>query len=197
MVVTDIQICFAAGALFADLAAPAILASTNASSFRESPIYTRFRHRLLTYPALVLGPSATLLMLSWPGWESQYLGSAFTATDGSPGNASLFALFLLLLALGSWFGNWLGFKWVLAGARTRLRAVYGSVLVGTIVLLLGRWPAPVRLGSYVDFARDADALPFIWQDTSFFVALCALTAYCAVPLGVIGWQAYRESARLR
>ena len=196
MVVTDIQVCFSAGALFADLAAPAILASTNASSFLESPIYARLRRRLLMYPALFLGPSATLFMLSWPGWESQYLGQAFVATGGSPWNASLFTLFLLLLVLGAWFGNWLGFEWVLAGARTRLRAVYGSVLAGTVVLVFARWPTPVRLGSYADFARDSDALPYIWQDTTFFVSLCVLTAYCTVPLGVLAWLAYRESATL-
>lgn len=197
MVVTDIQVCFSVGALFADLAAPAILSSTSPGSFVESPIYARLRQRLLMYPALFLGPSATLFMLSWPGWESQYLGQAFVATDGSPGNALLFALFLLLLVLGAWFGNRLGFAWVLAGARTRLRAVYGSVLLTTIILVFARWPAPVRLGSYADFARDPEALPYIWQDTTFFVSLCALTAYCAIPLGVLGWLAYRESASLR
>jgi hypothetical protein len=197
MVVTDIQICFSVGALFADLAAPAILANTSASSFRESPIYARLRRRILMYPALVLGPSATLFMLSWPGWESQYLGQAFEATDSSPWHASLFALFLFLLVVAAWFGNRLGFAWVLAGARARLRAVYGSVLVGTIILVLARWPALVRLGAYADFARDAEALPYIWQDTTFFVWLCVLTAYCAVPLGVLGWQAYRETASLR
>jgi hypothetical protein len=197
MVVTDIQVCFSAGAFFADLAAPAILASTNASSFLESPIYARLRWRLLMYPALFLGPSATLFMLSWPGWESQYLGEAFVATSGSPWNASLFALFLLLLALGACLGNRLGFEWVLAGARTRLRVVYGSVLAGTIVLVFARWPTPVRLGSYAEFARNSEALPYIWQDTTFFVSFCALTVYCAVPLAVLAWLAHRESATLR
>jgi hypothetical protein len=193
MVVTDIQVCFAAGAFFADLAAPAILASTQPSSFRASPIYARLRQRVLYYPALVLGPAATLFMLSWPGWESQYLGHAFVATGGSPGHATLFALFLLLLALGAWFGNWLGFRWVLAGARTRLRMVYGSVLAGTLVLLFARWPAPVRLGSYEDFARNPEALPYVWQDAAFFGWFCGLSALCALPLGLLGWLAYRES----
>jgi hypothetical protein len=194
MVVTDIQVCFSVGALFADLTAPAIVAGTGPAPFAESPIYARLRQRILMYPALFLGPSATLFMLSWPGWESQYVGEAFVATGGSPWNALLFALFLLLLALGAWFGNWLGFAWVLAGARTRLRAVYGSVLLATVILVFARWPAPVRLGAYADFARAPDALPYIWQDTTFFVSLCVLTAYCAVPLGALGWLAYRESA---
>lgn len=197
MVVTDIQVCFVAGAFFVDLAAPAIVASTSSSSFRQSPIYARLLRRVLMYPALFLGPAATLFMLAWPGWESQYLAEAFVVTDNSPANASLFALFLLLLAVGAWFGNRLGFAWVLAGARTRLRVVYGSVLAGTMVLLFARWPALVHLGSYADFARDSSALPYVWQDATFFVSLWVLTAYCGLPLGVLAWLAYRESAALR
>ena len=118
-------------------------------------------------------------------------------TDRSPGHASLFALFLLALAGGAWFGNRLGFSWVLTGARTRLRVIYGVVLALTIVLLFARWPAPVRLGSYADFAHDASALPYIWQDATFFVSFCVLTAYCGIPLAVLAWLAHRESVALR
>jgi hypothetical protein len=192
MVVTDVQVCFALGAICADLAAPAIRASTSVGSFVESPIYGRLRQRLLLYPALVLGPAATLFMLSWPGWESQYVAEAFARTDGSPWNALPFALFLFMLTLGAWFGNWLGFKWVLAGARTRLRAVYGLALLVTIPLVLFRWRAVVHLGSYADFVRDPETLPHIWQDPTFLAWFCVLTAYCGLPLAVLGWLAFRE-----
>jgi hypothetical protein len=193
MVVTDIQACFAAGALFADLAAPAIVASTDARTFNRSAIYTRLRQRMLLYPALFLGPSATLFMLAWPGWESQYLGESFVATAGKPWNAALFGTFLLLLAVGAWLGNWLGFRWVLAGARTRLRVLYTSILLLTVVLLVARWPAPVRLGSYLAFVGRPEDLPYIWQDGTFFMSFCVLTLYCAIPLAGFGLLAYRES----
>lgn len=192
MVVTDIQVCFALGAICADLAAPAIRANASAASFEQSPIYARLRQRLLLYPALFLGPAATLFMLSWPGWESQYLAETFAKTGGSPWNALPFALFLVMLTLGAWFGNWLGFKWVLAGARTRLRVVYGSSLLVTVPIVLLRWRAVVHLGSYEDFVRDPEALPHIWQDSTFLVWFCVLSAYCALPIAVLGWMALRE-----
>lgn len=192
MVVTDIQVCFVFGALCADLAAPAILAGGGSTSVGDSPLYARLRRRLLLYPALFLGPSATLFMLSWPAWESQYVGEAFAATGGSPWNALLFALFLFLLTVGAWFGHRLGWTWVLAGARTRLRLVYGTVLAVTAALVLVRWRAFVHLGSYVDFVRSPEALPHIWQDATFFISFCVLTTYCTVPLAVLAWLAWRE-----
>jgi hypothetical protein len=100
---------------------------------------------------------------------------------------------LLLLAAGAWFGTWLGFKWVLEGARRRLRALYSAVIAATAVLLLARWPAPIRLGSYHDFVTNADRLPYVWQDTTFFVAFCALTLYCVAPLMVFAVQARKEA----
>jgi hypothetical protein len=192
MIVTDIQACFVAGALFADIAAPAIAATTDATSFRQSGIYIRMRHRAMMYPALFLGPSATLFMLAYPGWESQYLGESFVVTAGAPWHAALFGAFLLLLAAGVWFGTWLGFRWVLEGARKRLRVVYSSVIAATALVLLARWPAPIRLGTYRDFVADADHLPYVWQDGTFFLSFCALTTYCAVPLLVLAIRARRE-----
>jgi hypothetical protein len=193
MIVTDIQACFAAGALFADLAAPAIVASTDATTFNRSAIYARLRQRMLLYPAVFLGPSATLFMLAWPGWETQYLGESFVATAGKVWNAALFGTFLLLLTVGAWFGNWVGFRWVLAGARTRLRLLYTLILLLTVVLLFARWPAPVRLGSYLDFVGRPERLPYVWEDGTFFLSFCTLTLYCAIPLAVFGLLAYRES----
>jgi hypothetical protein len=192
MVVTDIQFCFAAGALFADLAAPAIVASTDRASFTQSPIYLRLQRRLLLYPALFLGPAATLFMLAWPGWESQYVSAAFSDSAGAPWHALLFALFLLLLTGAAALGNWLGFRWVLGGARRRLRIVYGLVLTATVGLVLARWPALIHLGSFADFVRGPESMPYVWQDTTFFTWFCVLTAYCGLPLGVLAWLAYRE-----
>ena len=184
MVVTDIQACFAIGALFADLAAPALASATDAQSFGKSDIYAHSRHRVMLYPALFLGPSATLFMLAWPGWESQYLGAFFVDTAGAPFHAALFGAFLFLLAAGAWFGNWLGFKWVLAGARRRLRLVYLGVLAATVALVAVRWPAFVHLGSVQAFGKNPGDLPYIWRDPVFFVSFLALTLYCVMPLAV-------------
>lgn len=153
--------------------------------------YRQFRQRVLLYPALFLGPSATLFMLAWPGWESQYLSTAFSDTAGAPLHAALFAGFLLLLAAGAWFGNWLGFRWVRAGARKRLRALYLAVLAATLALVAVRWQAFVHLGSTEDFARDPSRLPFIWNDSVFFISFLALTSYCAAPL-VFWWGRLRK-----
>ena len=194
MIVTDIQACFAIGALYADLAAPLLAATTKPESFAGSDVYARFRHRVLLYPALFLGPSATLFMLAWPGWESQYLNPAFANAADSPFHAALFGAFLFLLAAGAWFGNWLGFRWVLSGARRRLRVLYVGILAATVALVAVRWPALVHLGSVSAFDQDPAALPFIWNDSVFFVSLLALTSYCAAPL-LIWWARLPKQAR--
>jgi len=193
MVVTDIQACFAIGALFADLAAPALANTTDARSFGSSAVYARFRQRVLLYPALFLGPSATLFMLAWPGWESQYLGPAFADTAGAPFRAARFGVFLFLLAAGAWFGNWLGFKWVLSGARRRLRLLYLGILAATLALVAVRWQAFVHLGPVSAFAANPAQLPFIWNDSVFFVSFLALTSYCAAPL-LVWWIRLRKQA---
>ena len=82
MVVTDIQACFVVGACIADLSAPALASAPEAQSFGGGDVYARSRHRAFLYPALFLGPSATLFMLAWPGWESQYLHASFVETEG-------------------------------------------------------------------------------------------------------------------
>ena len=189
MVVTDIQACFAIGAMCADLAAPLL---TSASADEARTLYGKLRHQVLLYPALFLGPSATLFMLAWPGWESQYLGAAFSDTAAAPLNAALFALFLFLLAVGAWFGVWLGFRWVLAGARRRLRMLYLGVLAATLALVALRWPAFIRLGSVQDFVQNPSRLPFIWNDRVFFVSFVGLTTYCGVPLVVWGARLRRQ-----
>jgi len=191
MVVTDIQACFAIGALYADLAAPVLASTTDAQSFAKSDAYARFRHRALLYPALFLGPSATLFMLAWPGWESQYLSASFADTAGAPLNGALFGAFLFLLAAGAWFGNWLGFRWVLTGARRRLRVLYLGILAATVALVAVRWSAFVHLGSYQAFSENPRELPYIWSDSVFFVSFLALTSYCAAPL-LVWWVRLRK-----
>jgi hypothetical protein len=196
MVVTDIQACFAIGALYADLAAPVLTSTTDVRSFARSDIYARFRQRALIYPALFLGPSATLFMLAWPGWESQYLSLAFADTDGAPLHAALFAAFLFLLAAAAWFGNWLGFRWVLAGARRRLRLLTLGILAATVALVAVRWQAFLHLGSVQAFGENPAHLPFIWSDSVFFVSFLALTAYCAAPL-LVWWVRLRQQTAAR
>jgi len=182
MVVTDIQFCFAMGACFADLGAAGITKATTAADFPQSDLYARYRSRALSYPCLFLGPAATMFMLAWPGWETQYVAAAFQHTAGAPFNAALYGAFLLLLGLGAWFGTWLGFRWVLAGGRGRLRAVYLAVLAATIALVAVRGQAFVHLGTYEEFARDPSAMPYIWQDGTFFTSFWILSAYSAAPL---------------
>lgn len=71
MIVTDIQACFAIGAFYADVASPLLEADRPRSALSDHPVYVQAQRRALLYPGLVLGPSATLFMLAWPGWESQ------------------------------------------------------------------------------------------------------------------------------
>jgi hypothetical protein len=189
MVVTDIQACFAIGAFLVDVAAPLVTAPD-----ADPNLYGQFRQRVLLYPALFLGPSATLFMLAWPGWESQYLASAFSDTASAPFHAALFASFLFLLTAGAWFGNWLGFRWVRAGARKRLRVLYLGVLAATLALVGVRWQAFVHLGSVQDFIKDPNHMPFIWNDSVFFASFLALTSYCAAPL-VFWWARLRKRVR--
>lgn len=190
VVVTDIQACFAIGAFFADVASPLIEADGSRSALTDHPVYVRAQRRALLYPGLVLGPSATLFMLAWPGWETQYISGAFERTGGAPANAALYAAFLLLLTAAAWFGNWLGFRWALGGARVRLRVVYLTIVAATLALVGVRWPAVIHLGSYEAFARDPGSMQLVWQDHVFFASFWALTAYCAAPLVVwlVSWK---------
>lgn len=199
MVVTDIQVCFALGAFYADVASPLIGGRRPVSGLSDHPVYVRAQRRMLLYPGLVLGPSATLFVLGWPGWESQYVSAAFERTAGAPGNAALFAGFLLLLTAAAWFGNWLGFRWALGGARRRLRVVYVGVVAATVALVVARWPAFIHLGSYDAFVRDPGAMPLIWHDPVFFASFWILTIYCAAPLVVwlVAWKRALGSGLIR
>jgi hypothetical protein len=196
VVPTDIQVSFIAGAFLADFGAPLIEAASRESRERLGALYGQYRLRALAYPALFVGPAATVFMLGWPAWETQYWSARFEATQGAPLNAGLYGAFLLLLFVGGWLGNWLGFRWVLAGARRRLRGLYLAVLAVTMALVLGHWPAPIRLGSHAEFVRDPSAMPYVWQDPAFFVSFCWILAYTALPLGIWCIRIWRSRLEL-
>lgn len=198
VVPTDIQVSFITGAFLADLGAPVIAAASRESRERLGVLYGQYQLRALAYPALFVGPAATVFMLGWPAWETQYWSARFEATQGAPLNAGLYGAFLLLLFVGGWLGNWLGFRWVLAGARRRLRGLYLSVLAVTMAGFLGHWPAPIRLGSHAEFVRDPSAMPYVWQDPAFFASFCGILIYTALPLGIWCmriWQGRRRLGR--
>lgn len=194
VVPTDVQATFVAAAFFADVGAPSIEAALQGAPERLEGLYRHFRFRAVAYPSLFVGPSATMFLLGWPAWESQYWSSRFETTGGRPFNAALFGLFLLLLFVGGWFGNWIGFRWVMTGARKKLRALYLSVLALTVAIVSVQWPAPVRLGGYEAFHRDPSSLPYLWQDAVFFPVFLAVSAYCALPL-VVWFFGIRRSAK--
>jgi len=196
VVPTDIQVSFITGAFLADLGAPVIAAAARESHERLDALYDRYRLRALAYPALFVGPAATVFMLGWPAWETQYWSARFEATQGAPLNAGLYGGFLFLLFIGGWLGNWLGFRWVLAGARRRLRGLYLGVLAATAALVAWHWPAPIRLGSHAEFARDPSAMPYVWQDSSFFVSFCWILAYTALPLAIWSVHIWRSRRQL-
>jgi hypothetical protein len=196
VVPTDIQVSFIAGAFLADFGAPVIEAASRESRERLGSLHGQYQLRALAYPALFVGPAATVFMLGWPAWETQYWSARFEATPGTPLNATLYGAFLALLFVGGWLGNWLGFRWVLAGARRRLRALYLSVLAVTVGIVIAQWPAPIRLGSHAEFVRDPSALPYVWQDSAFFVSFCWILAYTTVPLAIWCVRIWQSRQRL-
>jgi hypothetical protein len=194
VVLTDIQIAFAAGALFADAGAPVILAARKDSEASLCKVYSRYMLRSLIYAAVFLGPVATTSMLAYPAWEGQYISPILDEMLRNPLNASTYGLFLAAVFGGGWFGNWLGFRWVLAGLRIRLRLCYLSLIVVTFAYLWSRYPAFVRLGSYEQYVRDARALPYITEDITFFVAFLVLLVIAGAPL-LFGFIGIRRSVK--
>ncbi len=195
VVPTDIQVTFCAAALLADVGARSIEAARKHSERRLTELYSRFRWRALAYASVVIGPSATVFFLAWPGWESQYWSPVFETTRENPINSMYYAIFLAALFLGAWVGCWLGFRWVLTGARKRLRVLYVSIMILTVALVLGRWPAPVRLGGYEGFRADIESLPFIWEDRTFFTTFWVLLFICIVPMVIWYIQVWRDARR--
>lgn len=182
VVLTDIQIAFAAGALFADAGAPLIEAARRESEAKLNKIYGSFMLRSLIYAAVFLGPVATISLLAYPAWETQYISPIFDDTLGNPVNAFPYGIFLMAVFFGGWFGNWLGFKWVLNGGRKRLRILYIVVTIVTFAVVWLRYPAPVRVGTYEAFRANPDALPYWTEDRMFFLTFIVLLIIAGLPL---------------
>jgi hypothetical protein len=194
VVLTDIQIAFAAGALFADAGAPVIQAAKTHSEASLCKVYCRYMLRSLIYAAVFIGPVATMSLLAYPGWESQYISPIFDDMAGNPLNASYYGVFLMAVFGGGWFGNWLGFRWVLSGLRTRLRLLYLSLVAVTFVVMWARYPAPVRVGTYAQYVRDPSSLTYWTDDATFFTAFLIFLAVAGLPL-VIGFVQIRRSVK--
>ncbi len=194
VVLTDIQIAFAAGALFADAGAPVILAARDDSEASLCKVYCRHMLRSLIYAAVFIGPVATMSLLAYPGWESQYLSSIFDHMARNPVNSSYYGVFLMAVFAGGWFGNWLGFRWVLSNLRRRLRILYISLVALTFVVMWARYPAPVRVGSYEEYVRDPSSLPLWTEDPTFFTSFLIFLAVAGLPL-ILGFVQVRLSVR--
>ncbi len=194
VVLTDIQIAFAAGALFADAGAPIIEAAKNRSEASLSKVYSRYMLRSLVYAGVFLGPVATISLLAYPAWETQYISPVFDDMLGNPINGGYYGVFLMVVFVAGWFGNWLGFKWVLAGGRKRLRILYLAITVVTFAIVWARYPAPVRIGTYAEFIKNPNSLPYYTQDKTFFYTFIVLLLIAGLPL-LIGFIRIRMDVK--
>jgi len=202
VVLTDIQIAFAAGALFADAGAPVIEAAQKQSEAALAKTYSSYMLRSLIYAAVFLGPVATISLLAYPAWETQYLSGIFdntvsyNDTTNFPWNAYPYGIFLMAVFFGGWFGNWLGFKWVLNGARRKLRVLYLVIVAITFAVVWLRYPAPVRVCDYAHFRANPFALPcrdYI-EHRPFFYNFIVLLLLAGLPL-LIGFIQVRMSVK--
>lgn len=202
VVLTDIQIAFAAGALFADAGAPVIEAARKESEATLAKLYSSYMLRSLIYAGVFLGPVATISLLAYPAWETQYVSGmfdhtvAYNDTTNFPWNAYPYGIFLMAVFFGGWFGNWLGFKWVLAGARKRLRVVYLVLVAITFAVVWLRYPAPVQVCDYASFQANPFALPcrnYI-AHRPFFYNFIVLLLLAGLPL-IIGFIQVRLSVK--
>jgi hypothetical protein len=197
-VVTDVQFAFAAGALLADAGAPVLQAARTESAAKLDAVYRRYMLRSLIYSSFFLGPVATILMLAYPAWETQYISPIFDQLAGNLLYAAPYAVFLSALFAAGWFGNWLGFRWVLNGKRIPLRILYGSVVAITVAIVFGwRYPAPVRIGSYADFQTAPDRLMFLTDDQAFFTTFAILTLIASLPLVIAFIQVRLSVSKLK
>ncbi|MDQ2921176.1 MAG: hypothetical protein M3R52_06165 [Acidobacteriota bacterium] len=182
VVITDIQLAFVAGAFLTDLGAPVIEAASRESEASLCKVYNNYMVRSLVYAGVFIGPVATVFYLAYPAWETQYTSAVFEATLRDPANASYYGIFLMLVFIAGWLGNWLGFRWVLQGGRKRLRFLYTLVLLITFAIFFLRYPAPVRVGSYAAFKANPNSLPFVTEDKTFLFAFVVLLLVDVVPL---------------
>jgi hypothetical protein len=194
VVLTDIQIAFAAGALFADAGAPVIEAARKESEAAFAKLYSSYMLRSLVYAGVFLGPVATISLLAYPAWETQYLSGifdntvAYNDTVNFPFNAYPYGIFLMVVFVAGWFGNWLGFKWILKGARKKLRALYLVIVAITFAVVWLRWPAPIQVCDYAHFKAGPYALPcrYYLDHKPFLYNFIVLLLLAGLPL-VIGF----------
>lgn len=184
VVLTDIQIAFAAGALFVDAAAPVIEAARERGEAALEKVYNRYMLRALVYAGVFLGPVATISLLAYPAWETQYISGVFDDMENNPVNASYYGVFLMVVFAAGWFGNWLGFKWVLSGRRKQLRIFYLVLVAVTFVIVWARYPAPVVVGTYAEYVAGARVPPMrYWTaDRTFFITFIVLLLLAGIPL---------------
>lgn len=202
VVTTDIQVAFAVGALFADAGAPVIEAARKESEAALAKLYSSYTLRSLFYAGFFLGPAATIFMLAYPAWETQYVSGIFDATvdynntSSFNFNAYPYGIFLMLLFVAAWFGNWLGFKWIQAGARKRLRVVYVTIMLISFGIFGLRYPAPMRVCDYEHFKADPFALPCrsVFDHKSFLFNFLVLLLLSALPV-IIGFIQVRMSVK--
>jgi hypothetical protein len=199
VVLTDIQIAFAAGALFADAGATVIEAARQRSEAALLKVYSRYMLRALLYTGIFLGPVATISLLAYPAWETQYLSGVFDNMENHPVNASYYGVFLMVVFAAAWFGNWLGFKWVLSGKRKQLRIFYIVLIVITFIVMWARYPAPVVVGTYEQYVNGHNVPPMrYWtEDRTFFTCFIVLLLLAGVPLLVGFLQARREAKQIK
>jgi hypothetical protein len=199
VVLTDIQIAFAAGALFVDAAAPVIEAARERGEAALAKVYSRYMLRSLIYTGVFLGPVATISLLAYPAWETQYLSGVFDNMTNHPVNASYFGVFLMVVFAAAWFGNWLGFKCVLGGKRKQLRIFYIVLIVITFIVMWARYPAPVVVGTYAQYAAGANVPPMRWwtEDRAFFTCFIVLLLLAGLPLVYFFIRSRMEVKQLR
>jgi len=190
---TDIQVAFSAGAFLVDMGREYIEAEHKASPERSQLAYCRFRNWAALYAALCLAPVIAIFFSAWPAWETQYWTVHAEQLLDNGAYAFFAGLFVLLLVGAGFFGNWLAFRLVTQGRGKLVRPIYLSVLAVTTGIYLIQWPAPVKLGSVSQFRADPYSLPYIWQNTEFFVMFTVLLAYCAIPLIVMFFRLRRKN----
>jgi hypothetical protein len=191
---TDIQVAFITGAVFVDMGRRRIEAEHRASPERSQWVCARFRLLGTLYAGLFLGPVIAVFFSAWPAWETQYWTIYAEHLGGHPGRALAAGAYLFGLIGSGYLGSHLALRWLLTGKGHRIRPVCVVILLATLAILFGRWPAPVRLGSVAAFRADPHALPYIWQDATFFGFFLLLLAYCGVPYVVIFFRFRRSRA---
>ena len=178
---TDIQFSFIAGAYFVDMARTYINEAQQ-SPTQAANVHLRFCLMGALYAAVFMIPDIAVSFSAYPAWESQYWMSAAEHLAGHGYLALLAGLYVVLAISAGYYGAWLALRWLTTGKGRRIRPMYLLVLAVTMIIYLGKWPAPVRVGSVAQFRADPLSLPLIWQNQEFFHIYLILLAYNAIPI---------------